>query len=488
MRKAMLGAILAAALILAPAAGNTQTPGQQTPGGAGKAPPGGAGQTPGAAGPAQPGAPPATPGAPGMPSPGTPEAGAQATNAPLTIDLSGALDRARAYNQQFLAAGFAASLAREERIQAKAALFPTLNAFNQYIYTQGNGTPSGVFVANDGVHIYNEQAVVHGELFSVTKLADYRRALAGEAAAQAKREIAVRGLVATVVQSYYGLITAQRHAANAKLSVDEAQRFLDITEKQQRGGEVARADVIKAQLQLQQRQRELLDAQLNMEKAQIALGIMLFPDINRQYRIIDDLTSENPLPTLDETRTMAFRNNPDIRAAEAGLRQAHYGVKSARGAYYPTLVVDYFYGIDANVFATRGPDDRKNLGSVVQGTVTIPVWTWGATRSKVRQAEIQQQQAQTDLNLTRRQLESEITSFFLEAQAARQQLASLRSSADLSAESLRLTVLRYQAGEATALEVADAQTTLVQARNAYDDGLARYRLAIANLQTLTGKF
>ena len=55
-------------------------------------------------------------------------------------------------------------------------------------------------------------------------------------------------------------------------------------------------------------------------------------------------------------------------------------------------------------------------------------------------------------------------------------------------ESLRLTNLRYQAGEATALEVVDAQTTLLQARNAYDDGLVRYRLALANLQTLTGAF
>jgi outer membrane protein TolC len=58
----------------------------------------------------------------------------------------------------------------------------------------------------------------------------------------------------------------------------------------------------------------------------------------------------------------------------------------------------------------------------------------------------------------------------------------------LSTESLRLTLLRYTAGEVTVLEVVDAQTTLVQARNAYDDGVVRYRLALANLQTLTGAF
>jgi len=59
---------------------------------------------------------------------------------------------------------------------------------------------------------------------------------------------------------------------------------------------------------------------------------------------------------------------------------------------------------------------------------------------------------------------------------------------DLASESLRLTLVRYQAGEATALEVVDAQNALVQSRNALADGLVRYRLAISNLQVLTGVF
>jgi outer membrane protein TolC len=78
--------------------------------------------------------------------------------------------------------------------------------------------------------------------------------------------------------------------------------------------------------------------------------------------------------------------------------------------------------------------------------------------------------------------------FYAEAGTAHSQLDTLRNSADLAAESLRLTNLRYQAGEATALEVVDAQNTLTLARNAFHDGEARYHLAIANLQTLTGAF
>jgi outer membrane protein TolC len=405
----------------------------------------------------------------------------------LTIDLTEALRRARDYNQQFLSAGISAALAREDRIQAKAAQLPNLNALNQYIYTQGNGTPSGVFVANDGVHIYNEQAVLHADLFSVAKRAEYRRTIAAEAAARAKQDIAARGLVATVVQNYYSLIIAQRHAVNARQSLDEAQRFLDITQKQERGGEVARADVIKAQLQSQQRQRDLMDADTNVQKARIGLSVILFPDLGQPFDVTDDLKSDLPLPPMDEVRTQALGTSPDIRAAQAGVRQADAGISAAKAGYLPAFALDYFFGINANVFGIHGPDDRQNLGSSVQGTITVPVWNWGATRSKVRQAELQERQAQVDLSFAQRTLQSNLSTFYLEAQAARSQLDSLRSSLDLSAESLRLTILRYQAGEATALEVVDAQSTLVQARNAYDDGLARYRVALANLQTLTGR-
>lgn len=453
-------------------AGQAQAPAPaapQPPGGATKAPPGAAGQAP----------------------PGGAAGGANAgvNGAPaglLSLGLSDALQRARDYNQQFLAAGIAVQLAHEDRLQAKAAFFPTVNVLNQMIYTQGNGTPSGVFVANDGVHIYNEQAVIHEELFSVTRRAEYRRTLAAEATARARQEVAARGLIATVVQGYFGLITAQRHVANAKTSLEEARRFLDITQKQERGGEAAHADVIKAQLQAQQRERDLSEAQLAVDKAKAGLGVLLFSDLAQEYGVVDDIQNVSDLAPLPELQASAAARSPDVRAAQSFLQQSQYGIASARGAYFPSLVIDYYYGIDANVFGAHGPGDRKNLGSVVQGTVTVPVWSWGATQSKIRQAQLQQRQAQVELQFARRTLQAALSSGYLEAQAARAQLDSLRSSATLSAESLRLTILRYQAGEATALEVVDAQSTLALARNALDDGLARYRVALAAIQTLTG--
>ena len=406
----------------------------------------------------------------------------------LTLTLQDALERARKVAQQYRSAVIAAELAHEDRVQAKAALLPTVNWFNQYIYTQANGTPSGVFVANDGVHIYNNQAIVHGDIIAPGKRADYQRAIAAEAAARAKADIAARGLAATVVQNYYSLLAAQRKYANAQQSLTEARQFAGITRKLEAGGEAAHSDAVKAEIQLAQRERDAQDAQLAIERTRIGFGVLLFTDYTQEFSVEDNLATAPGLPARAQVQEMAGRNNPDIRAAQATVRQQEYELKSARAAYFPTLSFDYFYGIDANQYAIWDREHLRNLGSAAQGTLTIPIWNWGATRSKVRQSDLRLQQARLDLSLAQRQLLANLDAFCLEAQAANAQLDSLRRSAELAAESLRLTLLRYEAGEVTVLEVVDAQSTLAQARNAHDDGLVRYRVGLAALQTLTGGF
>jgi outer membrane protein TolC len=421
---------------------------------------------------------------------------------PLAITLQDALARARQYGTQIQSASLNAALAKEDRTQAKAATLPSLNAFNQFIYTEGNGTPSGVYVANDGVHVYNEQAQVHEELLAIIRHGEIRRAMAAEAVAKAKVEVARRGLYTTVIQDYYAIVSAQRKFSNAQTSLREADQFLDISRKQETGGEVAHADVIKAQITEQQRQRDLGDADLNIEKAKIALGVLIFPDFRSDFAVQDDLQQRSDIPPpLPEARAKATATSPDLRAAQAAIDQAGYEINVARYAYLPSLGLDFFYGIDANQFAARATDVndtgrgvlpqytvpyRQNLGYSAQVTLNIPVWNWGATRSKIKQAELRQEQAELDLTLAQRTLQGNLAAAYREAQVAQAQVDSLLNSSNLSAESLRLTLLRYQAGEANALEVVDAQTTLAQARNAYDDGLVRYRVAIASLQILIG--
>jgi outer membrane protein TolC len=192
------------------------------------------------------------------------------------------------------------------------------------------------------------------------------------------------------------------------------------------------------------------------------------------------------LPTHDEVNRLASAGNPEIRSALADVQASDAGVTSARAAYLPDLALNFSYGIDAPQFAKNGPDGVRNLGYSIGGTLDIPVWDWLSTQKRVKQSEIRRDVAKINLTLAQRRLIATLEEVYAEAAAARAQLDLLDQSVRTAAESLRLTKLRYAAGEATALEVVDAQTSYLTAGTSQADGAVRYQTALAQLQLLIG--
>jgi outer membrane protein TolC len=357
-------------------------------------------------------------------------------------------------------------------------------------------TPNGRFVSSDGVHVYRSLATVRADISGMTITnSDFKKAGAAEALARAKVDIARRGLDLTVTENYYGLIAAQRRYSAVQQGVQQAQRFLEITQQQERAGEAAHSDAVKAEIQLQQQRRGFQDAALAIENARLNLAVLLSPTLDENFSVVDDLDSAKSLPPFAELKTMAEKENPTLKAADAALSSASFAVRSAKSGLLPSVSIEANYGIDANAFAlhsTRAaePDAGRlpNLGYSLAFNVSIPIFNWGSTKSKIRQAETKVRQAELELTQTQRQAVNNLYTFYNEAVAARSAVDLARTSADLAAESLRLVNLRYQAGESTVLEVVDAQNTLIDLRNAYDDAQVRYRLAVSLLQSLTGGF
>lgn len=422
----------------------------------------------------------------------TNEIATDASSAPLTLTLNDALTRARANEPQYRAALTRYGVARQAVVQSRAGLLPNVNYNAQFLYTEGNGTSTGRFIGANGVHEYVSEGNAHQSL-SLQNVAEYRLARAQEALAKANAEIATRGLAVTVTQVYYGFVVAQRKYGIAQRAASEAQKFFDITQKLEHGGEAAHADAIKSQLQLQQQQRALQEAQLEMDRSRLELAVIIFPSFNENFSTVDDLENVQPLPSFQEAEAQAGNQNPQLAAALAAMRAANQEVAVAWNSLLPSLGLDYFYGIDANNFAANGFEPGtyprrpvRNLGYAAAAKLELPIWNWGANRSKLKASHLERDQARVELSFAQRKMVADLKTLYSEAQISRSELESLRSSADLAAESLRLTTLRYQAGEATVLEVVDAQNTLTLAQNALGDGQVRFRVAMANLQTLTG--
>ncbi|MGO9590214.1 MAG: TolC family protein [Candidatus Acidiferrales bacterium] len=417
---------------------------------------------------------------------------------PVAITLPDAIERARKVDAQFQSVLMAAKSAGEDRVQARNAILPSISYTSEALLTQGNGgrTSVGRFVTNDGVHVYRSWGVLHEDLSPDHYLGTgYGRAKAAEAIASAQAEIARRGLTLTVTRLYYALAVAQRRYATAQSARDTAQHFYAITQDAEHVGQAAHSDVVQAEIQYRQAEQAFDDANLAMESARMDLAVLLFPALNENFTIVDDMDSPLPLPPFSESERMAEHENPDLRVAMESLRSANLGVSAARGAFLPAFYTDSIYGIEANSFSlhsvnveNKTPGSLPNVGYFITVGVNVPLWDWGTLRSKLHQAEYQREQARFELSQAQRQILSNLYGSYNEATVARAGVEESRGTADLAAESLRLIDLRYKAGASTALEVVTAENTLTQARNAYADAEMRYRVAVAALQTVTGSF
>ena len=423
---------------------------------------------------------------------------ASQTTPPATVSLQDALERARKLDPTLVGAVSDARSAREDRLQARNAFLPEITGTSQYLGTQGNGgkVSDGRFVTNDGIHIYREWAVLHQDLSPGLLMGTgYTRAKAAEALANAKAEIARRGLAVTVTKNYYAVVTAQRKFATAQAGLDQAKHFMDLTQNLEHQGQGAHSDAIKAEIQYRIQKQAYDEARFAVEDARLGLAVILFPDFNQNFTVVDDLDSAPALPAFTAVQEMAEKQNPDIRVALETAREADLDVKLAKTAFLPTITLEMDYGIEANCFALHCPRAAfpevgilPNLGYFLTAGLTMPVWDWGTLRSKLHQAEYKQQSAKASLSQAQRMNVSELYATYDEAMVARGALEEARRTAELAVEGLRLTNLRYEGGASPASEVVDAETSLVTARNAYADAQVRYRTLLATLKTFTGNF
>jgi outer membrane protein len=284
---------------------------------------------------------------------------------------------------------------------------------------------------------------------------------------------------------FYGLQSADRRVAIADRAATEAAGLTRLTQQREVAREVAHADVLKAQLQQQQRDRDVADARLAAQKARLELGVLLFPDPRSDYTLAGT-DAPSPVPARADVEAALVKRNPELESALASSHLADLNVVAARAGYLPDLELNYSYGIDSTQFAITNNDGSRNLGYSATATLNIPIWDWFATRDKVRQSEINRTTARTILNNTQRKLIADLDEDYAEALAAHDQLDSLHASAATATESLRLTRLSYAAGEGTILEVVDAEISLTSSEMAFEDGIVRYQTALASLQLLTG--
>lgn len=431
----------------------------------------------------------ATPSALPTPSPGS-QALSSGQNA-NAITLDEALRLANALSSAFQQAGLNEQIAAEDVRQAQAAFLPRVSAPLSYLYTSpAFGLPPGTprtpsFLANNGIGEYQAYLNVGGDIDIARRLrATLAKNRALLAAAHAGTEVARRALVQAVIEAYYGLaLTTARNAA--ELNLTAAEEFERITSLLFEGGEVASVDLTRAQLQTTARRDELERARANEEVAAGSLRVLVGYDFASPIST-SDLALAAPVDSeFQQFRVNDIPRRPEFAQVEAQIRAAKQEVRIARADRLPQFSYSILGGFDTD--SLRAVRLKEHTGVSAAFTLTIPIFDWGASRSRERQAQLRAQTAEIDRTIALRGFTQQFYAAQAQVSSAATRIRLAGTGITQAQTNLNASIARYRAGEAQIIEVTDAMTTLAAQRYALYQAIFDYQTALARLRQATGQ-
>jgi len=409
---------------------------------------------------------------------------------PLTLDE--AIRLANMQASSFQSAILNERIAAEDVRQSQAEFMPKVSAPLSYIYTTPAlglraGEPRAPsFVSSDGIGVYQAFVNVAGDLDIAGKLrANLAKNRALLAAAHAGTEVAKRALAQAVIEGYYGLslAIAQRQAAEGNLTA--AEEFEHITSLLLSGGEVAPVDLTRAQLQTLNRRDELERALATEQIAAAALRVLIGYEF-AQPILTTDLTLAIPTDAeYQQFKADEVSRRPEFTQLEQQLRAAKQEIKVARADRLPSLSYSVNGGFETD--SLKGPRLREHSGVSAAISLSIPIFDWGASRSRERQARLRVEVAENERTLALRGFTQQFYAARTQATSAAARIKLAREGVVKGQDNLAASIARYRAGEAQIVEVTDAQTTLVEQRAALYQALFDYQTALARLRQATGQ-
>jgi outer membrane protein TolC len=409
-----------------------------------------------------------------------------------SLTLEEALRLAKAQASSFQQAGLNEQIAAEDVKQAQAAFLPKVSAPLSYIYTSPAlglkpGEPRAPsFIANNAISEYQALVNVSGDFDIAGKLrAGLARNRALLAAAHAGTEVARRALAQAVLETYFGLALAiaQRTAAEGNLAA--AEEFERITSLLLSGGEIAPVDLTRAHLQTIVRGDELERARANEEVTAGSLRVLVGYDFTRPISTTDLALI---LPNDNEFQQFSpgdVPRRPEFAQLEAQLRAARQDIRITRSDRLPALSYSMNGGFDTD--SLKGPRLKEHSGVSAAVSLSIPIFDWGATRSKERQARLRVQVAENERTVALRGFTQQFYAARSQAASAAERVRLAREGILQAQNNLSASIARYRAGEAQIIEVTDAQTMLVTQRTALYQALFDYQTALGRLRQATGQ-
>ena len=408
----------------------------------------------------------------------------------MPISLQGAIDLGLKQNLGLLLSNADVLSARGERWEQLSALLPHVTAGPYVDVSKSNldevgfafKIPGLTFPTSVGPFSYFDARVnLTQSLFDWKAISKARASGESLKSAQYTYKDARDLVVLAVGYTYLQAIADEARIETAAAQVKTAQAIYGQASDQVTAGTSPRIDELRARVELQTRQQQLIQAtnDLAIQKLTVARVIGLAP--GQEFELTDKaLYQQFEGTTVEAALQRAYASRSDYQAAMAEVRAAEFSRKAAVAGYFPSLSLNSDYGA-----AGSHPSTATEVFDV-RGTLSIPIFQGGSIHGDVLKADATLIQSRDRLANLRGQIDSDVRIALLNLQSSNQLVEVARSSIELAETALAQSRDRFSAGVADTVEVVQSEQAVASAHEQYISSLYSYNYAKISLVRVMG--
>jgi outer membrane protein TolC len=422
----------------------------------------------------------------------------KATTEVLRIDFQDALDRGLRNNLGLLLAGDQTQMARGERWKELSALLPDVGAhvqenaqteslaamgFNKLfpILAAPGSSTSNLPRLVPAFNYFDARVFLGQSLFNFKDMERERALAEGVKAAQYSYKDAREIVVLAVGNAYLLAIAAAARVETAEAQLSSAQALYDKASDQQKAGLIPALDTLRAQVELQARQQQLIVARNQLAKQKLTVARIIGLPPGQEFVLTEKAPYQSLTPlSVEEYLRRAYASRADYQAALAQVRAAELSRRAAAAGRYPS------FDVGANLGDTGVTPAHSNGTWQVTGNLNIPIFAGNRVHGDVLEADAQLKQVRSQLADLSGRIDYEVRTALLNLNAAAQQVEVARSSVELAEQALAQSQDRFSAGVTDNLEVVQAQEALASAHESYIQSLYAHNLSKVELARSIG--
>ncbi len=416
------------------------------------------------------------------------------TATPIPLSFAEAIDRGLKTNLGILTSQQSSEEVRAQRLRALSALLPQVTGqvsmTEQQLNLQALGfnvslPPSLGFQIPKIIPPYSYQfASLNASIsvFDYRNISNLRASRESQKAAQLSISNARDLVVQAVGNAYLQIIADGARIVATQAEIDADNAVYTNAQRRHDAGTAIGIDVLRSQVELKQRQQQLVAVDNQFEKDKLGLARLIGLPIGQDFTVTD------PSPALPidamavkDALNEAYTNRPDFKAAQARVMAAQLTVRAAKAERYPTASVDGYYG-DEGLRLANNSHGVLNI----TGSIKFNVFDGGRIKSDVIQNSAELTNRRNEMEDLRGQIDYEVRAALLDLKAAADQVEVAKSNVQLAAESLRQSRDRFTAGVTNTVEIVQAQQAVAVADENLIGAQFQYNVAKVSLARALG--